>query len=64
MKTFNNQQVAKFIASQSYTSFDYQVRGKVAVHFGVTPVTAGKWVNRVIKAGLIKRSGKCAICLV
>ncbi len=64
MSKFNAVEVAKFIASQQYVSFDYQVRGFVAAHFGCTAVTAGKWVNRVIDQGLIKRSDKAAICLV
>ncbi len=64
MSKFNAVEVAKFIVSQKYVSFDYQVRGFVAAHFGCTTVTAGKWVSRVIDQGLIKRSGKVAICLV
>lgn len=64
MSKFNAKEVAQFIASQSYTVFEYQVRGKVATHFGITSVTAAKWVERVINAGLIKRSGRCAVALV
>ena len=63
MKKFNAKEVAQFIASKKYTCFEYQVRGFVSQHFGCTPTTAGKWVSRVIEAGLIKRSGKVAICL-
>ena len=64
MSKFNAKEVAAFIASQAYTQFEYQVRGKVAQHFGVTAVTAAKWVQRVIEGGLIRRNGKVAICLV
>ena len=64
MSKFNAKEVAAFIASQTYVKFDYQVRGKVAQHFGVTAVTAAKWVQRVIEGGLIRRTGKVAICLV
>lgn len=64
MSKFNANEVAKFIASQNYTCFEYQVRGLVSQHFGCTLKIAGKWVNRVIDAGLVKRSGKVAICLV
>ena len=63
MTKFNAKEVATFIASQNYTAFEYQVRGRVAKQFGVTHVTAGKWVNRLIESGLIKRSGRCAVCL-
>ena len=63
MSKFNAKEVAQFIASQKYTCFEYQVRGLVSQHFGCTLVTAGKWVNRVIDAGLVKRSGRAAICL-
>ena len=64
MIKFNAKEVALFISSQSYTQFDYQVRGMVAAHFGVTAVTAAKWVQRVIELGLIRRNGNVAICLV
>lgn len=63
MSKFNAQAVAAFIASQTYTQFDYQVRGKVAAHFGVTTITAAKWVQRVIEGGLILRSGRAVVCL-
>ncbi len=64
MSKFNAQEVARFIASQAYVQFEYQVCGKVMSHFGVTSVTASKWVQRVIEGGLIRRTGKVAICLV
>lgn len=64
MSKFNAKVVAQFIASQSYDQFDYQVRGKIAAHFGVTSVTAAKWVQRIIESGLIRRNGRVAICLV
>lgn len=64
MTKFNATAVAAFIASQSYVQFEMQVRGKVATHFGVTPITAAKWVERVITAGLIKRNGRVALAMV
>lgn len=64
MSKFNAKAVAMFIASQSYTQFEHQVRGKVATHFGITHVTAARWVSRVIESGLIRRTGNVAICLV
>ena len=64
MAKFNAKEVAKFIASQQYVCFEYQVRGFVSQHFGCTPITAGKWANRCLEMGLIKRSGKGAVCLV
>jgi transposase len=63
MSKFNAKAVAAFIASQTYTQFDYQVRGKVAAHFGVTTVTAARWVSRVVESGMIRRSGRAAVCL-
>lgn len=64
MTKFNANEVAKFIASQKYVCFEYQVRGLISKHFGCTTITAGKWVNRCLEMGLIKRSGKVAVCLV
>lgn len=64
MAKFNAKEVAKFVASKEYTVFEYQAGAFVANHFGVTLKTGAKWVNRVIEQGLIKRSGKVAICLV
>jgi len=64
MSKFNAKEVAQFIASQTYVQFEYQVVGKVMAHFGVTRITASKWVQRVIEGGLIRRNGKVAICLV
>jgi hypothetical protein len=61
MTKFNEQEVAQFICSQQYKLFEYQVRGLVAAEFGCTTITAGKWVNRLISRGIIKRSGQCAI---
>lgn len=61
---FDAQQVARFIASQEYVQFEFQVRGKVATHFGCSMKTATKWVDSVVGQGLVKRSGKAAICLV
>ena len=63
MIKFNAKEVATFIASQTYVQFEYQVRGKVAQHFGVTAATASKWVQRVIESGLVCRNGRVAICL-
>ena len=63
MAKFNANEVASFISSQNYSLYDYQVRGKVATHFGVTMKTAAKWVERVTKAGLIKANGKVAVSL-
>jgi hypothetical protein len=64
MSKFNANAVAAFIASQSYVQFETQVRGKVATHFGITPITAARWVERVITTGLIKRNGRVALALV
>jgi hypothetical protein len=64
MSKFNAQEVARVIASKSYTLFEYEVRGHVMHHFGVTNITAAKWVQRVIEGGFIRRTGQVAICLV
>jgi len=64
MTKFNAKEVASFISSQTYVQFEYQVRGKVASHFGVTERTAARWVERVISAKLISRSGKAALSVV
>lgn len=63
MSKFNANEVAQFIASQTYSCFEFQVRGKVATHFGVTAVTASRWVDRVISMGLVRRNGRVAVCL-
>lgn len=63
-KKFNAKNVAVFIYSQSYNVFEYEVRGKVMDKFGVTNITAAKWVERVISLGLIVRTGKVALCVV
>jgi hypothetical protein len=61
MSTFNATKVAAFISSQTYTQYDYQVRGLVATHFGITLITAARWVERVTQAGMVRASGKVAL---
>jgi hypothetical protein len=53
MSKFNPVEVANFINAQEYVQFEYQVRGKVQSRFGITTVTAAKWVERVISLGLV-----------
>ena len=64
MTTFNAQEVAQELAKHQYRVFEYEAFGHIMRAFGVTHLTAKKWVNRAIQQGAVKRSGRVAIALV
>lgn len=64
MAQFNAQEVAREVASHQYKLFEYEAFGHVMRKFGVTHLTAKKWVNRAIQQGALKRSGRNAVALV
>jgi len=63
MAKFNAKEVALEVSSHQYRVFEYEAFGHVMRRFGVTHLTAKKWVNRAIKEGALKRSGRSAIAL-
>lgn len=64
MATFNAVEVAQELSKHQYKVFEYEAFGHIMRRFGVTHLTAKKWVNRCIAQGAVKRSGKVAISLV
>ena len=64
MATFNATEVAQELSKHRYSVFEYEAFGHIMRRFGVTRITAQKWVNRCIAQGAIKRSGKVAVSLV
>lgn len=64
MNKFNAQEVAQELAKHQYRIFEYEAFGHIMRRFGVTKLTAVKWVNRAIEQGAVKRSGRVAVALV
>lgn len=64
MAQFNAQEVAREVAAHQYRVFEYEAFGHVMRRFGVTHLTAKKWVNRALAQGALKRHGKAAVALV
>jgi len=64
MAQFNAQEVAREVAAHQYRVFEYEAFGHVMRKFGVTHLTAKKWVNRALAQGALKRHGKAAVALV
>ena len=64
MANFNAQSVAQELCKHQYSVFEYEAFGHIMREFGVTHLTAKKWVNRAIEQGAVKRSGRAAVALV